>query len=233
MKYIVSLLIFLSAFSLNAQIELNQLNYGGGGKYTDLMAVINPSNIKGSPLGFDEWRKGRFVVVGGDTSTYFLINYHTEKDQLYLKKIGTEEIFETNEDLIEVLLLENFEGEVETFVKVDWHSFKRFPDYSKYCQQLIMKKNFQLIKYRDKVLERPDMKQDSYSGPKIEEYVLKERYFWRNSDRQPYEEISLSRSSLKLIFSETQEERMKQYLKKNRVKWNRETEVLQMLEAIL
>ena len=90
-----------------------------------------------------------------------------------------------------------------------------------------------MIKYRDKVLERPDMKQDSYSGPKIEEYVLKERYFWRNSDKQPYEEISLSRSSLKLIFSETQEERMKQYLKKNRVKWNRETEVLQMLEAIL
>ena len=231
MKFYLIPLLLLITISLNGQTEVELAIYSSGVNYDEFMDRLIHVNTRGNQLAFDDWREGTYVTESGDTSEIYLINYHTNAKQVFLRKLGVEEIFNLNEQKVNFLLLTNPEtGLVERFDKVEWHSFKDFPDYQNFCIYLINKRDFKLIKYFDKELKEVENEHDVYTMRKENEYKSKLRYYYKDNSNTGFEEISFSRNGIITMLNIDQLERMKDYLKLNKHRWKDEGDMIKMLK---
>lgn len=206
---------------------------GGGFSLADFKAGLVVEGISGNMLAFDNWRPGVYVNTKGDTSENHLFNFHTNSDKLFILKASDNLVYNLNENLISSLLLrKDGSEEVETFDLIDWQSFKSFPDYPRFCVYLIKKPDFELIKYYDKHLRLLGQRPDSYQGFKSDELVSRVQYYWRNSSNGGFEEIDLTKQQVNAILSKEQKSKMKGYIKANKLKWTRESDVLKMLASV-
>ena len=234
-KPIILLSLMLSA-GLHAQISFEKLESKGKDDPMDISYLVEPEMVRGTPLGFNEWRKGRVVVTSGDTSDYFLINYHTLGDVVYFKNEQTEDLYMTDETSIQALLLTNPDtGNVDRFERILWQNFEEYPKDPRICQILVWKPDFELIRYFDKELEKPEeTSNDKFDRrPVLEAYNPKVRYFWRSSDAGLFEEVDFNKNWLREVLSKDQQDKMKDYQKANKIKWNDDDEVVAMLNEIL
>ena len=88
--YLISLLLMITV-SLNGQTEVELAIYSSGVNYDEFMERLIHVNTRGNQLAFDDWRKGNYVTESGDTSEVYLINYHTNAKQVFLRKEGADE----------------------------------------------------------------------------------------------------------------------------------------------
>ena len=232
MKLLTTLFLLGISAALQAQIAFEKLESGSGSPLNDINYIMNPKYTNGNPLGFEEWRRGRVVVESGDTSEYFMINYHTLGDVVYFKDLNSGLLYMTDETKIERLLIQDAEAKERVFERIEWQSFIEFPEYSRYCEVLLRAEGFDLLKYFDKELEDPD-DADIKRVVRFDTFLPNIRYFWRAGADYKYEEVSFNRNWLKEVLSEEQQEKIKEYQKKNKMRWSREDEVLEMLSKIL
>lgn len=235
MEKIYTLSLLVIGMSLQAQVQFTKLESGDKSNPMDISYLVEPEMVKGTPLGFDEWKRGRVVNTSGDTSDYYLVNYHTLGDVVYFKTEGTEELYKTDEASIAALLIDNDKGATNRFERVLWQNFAEFPENARICQVLFRTEGFDLIKYYDKVLEEYDDRENIQVSriADMDYYDPKVRYFWRQDSDGQYEEIDFGKNWLRDNLDREQQKLMKDYQKQTKVRWNREEEVIAMLASIL
>ena len=235
MRKLYFLYLLTLTVALQAQVQFTKLEMGDKSSPMDISYLVEPEMVKGTPLGFDEWRKGKVVVATGDTSKTYLINYHTLGDVVYFKDVETDELYKTDESSITALLIENEAGKMDLFERVLWQNFAEFPKDPRICEILVRKNGFELIKYIDKELTEPDEKENIHVSRLtiLDYYAPKERYFWRPDSDSQFEELSFNKNMVAEVLNKEQQNKAKDYQKKNKVRWNKEAEVIAMLNSIL
>lgn len=235
MEKLFTVLLLGLSISASAQIEFTKLESTDKDNPMDISNILELESVKGSPLGFRAWLKGRAVSINRDTSGYYLINYHTQGDGVFFMDSATKDVFETDESNIASLLISSDEGNENLFRRIPWHEFKVYPKNPRICQILVDKPGFELVKYYDKKFEKseditlPEVNRVAY----LDFYIPEERYFWRGENEEQYAEVNFTKSWLKTILNKEQQKRFKDYQRQNKVRWKKEQEVIAMLEAVL
>lgn len=206
---------------------------GEGVSLEDFQLGLRLDEGAGNRLAFNEWRRGVYINVEGDTSQEYLFNYHTHSDKLFIMNETQSEVFNLNENLVQTLLLQSTDsGAIEAFQLISWQSFRDFPEHSRFCTYLVKDSDFELIKYYDKELKALGRKADSYDKFKKGRYTSQSKYFWRSGEGQSFEELTLTKQGIQAILNSSKQKRLKDLLKKRKVRWGNESEVVRLLKEI-
>ncbi|KYG85748.1 hypothetical protein AWW67_00470 [Roseivirga seohaensis] len=236
-KYLLTLSIICLSFGANAQYTsevkavqiqntlISQQNAALKGQKLIGMTLYD-LDFERSPLVYPNWQLGAINFKTDQRADSMLLNIDASINALVFKLSKEYNPFRIDNDEIAGFIL--YGSENRFFARKYTSDFKELKNELSFFEILFENENFSLIKQETKRIVPADS-QLRYTSVPEDKYRVEVNYFFRKGTNL-YEDIPLNKKGFKTMASDKQYDQIQDFVKKNKLKWGDESDMIKVFK---
>ncbi|KYG81896.1 hypothetical protein MB14_00440 [Roseivirga ehrenbergii] len=179
-----------------------------------------------SPLVYPDWQLGAINFKTDQRADSMLLNIDASINALVFKISAEYNPFRVDSDKISGFILYGTEN--KTFVQKYTSDFKELKNELLFFEILFESENFSILKQETKRIVPADS-QLRYTSATEDKYRVDVNYFFRMGT-DLYEDVSLNKKGFKTMASDSQYDQIQDFVKKNKLKWGDEADMIKVFK---
>jgi hypothetical protein len=192
------------------------------------------NSVEGTPFLFDNWPKGYLVMINDAKMEGIKINLLNQEGELQVSKPieGIDIRYNVDESKVKYFIVVDSATQKERrfdYLKIDKYGKESNKGY---FFEVLFDGPASFLKFASKEFKKAEEAKAYDLGTKKSRYILDETYVIRLSASTEFQPLLLKKKSFEKVFSSDNFKKSESIMKKNKLKWSDESDIVQLLGLI-